>query len=92
MRSVKCEHKDFVAQVDVQRIIDQGSIVFNAEIKVRCSQCGEPFRFLGVGPGWSANGPKVNGDATELRAAIEAQSGSTSPVEDTTVVSMRRLP
>ena len=43
-----CDHPEFHADVAVGRIEDLGR--FLAEVKVHCTKCGEPFRFLGLTP------------------------------------------
>lgn len=65
-----CTHENFAAQVDVNRMMDEGAITgFLAEIHVTCADCGEPFGWRGVRCGISVHGPPMrNADATELRA------------------------
>lgn len=64
----KCEHKEFAAQVAVNRIEDTGR--FSADIRIQCVECGEPFRFLGLPCGVDPNGAAVSVDGTEARLAI----------------------
>lgn len=66
-----CAHKDFVARVAVNRLEDTGC--FAADIRVRCAECEEPFRFLGLSPGVDFERPTVSIDGLELRCPIEPQ-------------------
>lgn len=66
--NMKCKHEDFDATVDVFRLTDSGR--FNAEIRIRCKQCGEKFRFLGLPAGVDLDGAAVSPDGTEMRVAI----------------------
>lgn len=66
-----CEHKVFGAYVAVNRLLDTGR--FAADIRIECSECHEPFRFLGLGAGLSPYEPTVSIDGLELRAPIEPQ-------------------
>lgn len=38
-----CEHENFAATVDVNRIIDKHAFI--ADIRIKCADCGEPFTF-----------------------------------------------
>lgn len=60
---MKCDHEEFEAKVDVNRLTDSGR--FMADIRIKCKQCGEPFRFLGL-----PCGVAVSADGTEARIAI----------------------
>ena len=66
-----CEHPDFIANVAVNRFPETGR--FSADVKVECSACHEPFRFLGVPGGLSWEVPRVSIDGCELRAPIEPE-------------------
>lgn len=44
-----CAHEDFATEVRVGRMLDTGKFI--AEIHIHCTQCHEPFRFLGVSAG-----------------------------------------
>lgn len=77
-----CPHPDFAAFVRVDRIVsyeDEGKAdapakAFSADIRIHCSVCEEPFRFIGVGTvGLVWDGPATNVTGTELRAPIEPQ-------------------
>lgn len=69
-----CKHMNFKADVCVARLSDRegGPIIgYTADIRVKCADCGLPFRFSGVLPGSHPVEPRVSVDATELRAPIE---------------------
>jgi hypothetical protein len=70
-----CEHKDFEANVTVFRLEDTGR--FTADVRIRCKECSEPFRFLGIQAGVSPYEPCVSIDGLELRAPIEPQGTPT---------------
>lgn len=63
-----CEHKNFDAEVDVTRLEDSGR--FQADVRIRCRDCGKPFRFIGLPAGLDLNGAATSVDATEGRFAI----------------------
>jgi hypothetical protein len=65
---MKCQHENFYCHCKVNRLSDSGR--FNADITIKCDQCGEPFRFLGLPAGLDLNGAAVSVDGTELRVAI----------------------
>jgi hypothetical protein len=67
---MKCEHKNFHANVMVNRIEDIGR--FTADITIRCIDCNLPFEFVGVDEcGLSYEHPTVNPSAQELRVPIK---------------------
>lgn len=73
-----CEHENFVANVQVHRVTDEGKIQvigFNADIRIECLECGKQFEFVGVEPGVSPFGPKCSIDSTELRVPIKPATG-----------------
>lgn len=65
---MKCEHHNFSAQVNVNRLEESGR--FNADVRIQCAECGEPFRFLGLPAGIDLNGAAVSVCGTEARLAI----------------------
>lgn len=69
-----CQHEHFEAQVNVNRIEDEGQPRrYAADVTVWCADCRQPFRFLGVRAGLSFEHPTVNVDGTELSAPIEPE-------------------
>ena len=71
---MSCQHEQFSADVSAHRIVDPDKpILFRADVKVRCVQCGEPFRFLGLDAGLNFERPTVSVDGLELNAPIEPE-------------------
>lgn len=69
-----CDHEDFLIEGNIGRLShDKGGPItsYTADIKIKCTQCGLPFRFIGLAAGNHHSEPRVNIDATELRAPIE---------------------
>jgi hypothetical protein len=63
-----CEHKDFAANVAVNRMEDSGR--FMADVTVRCKDCDLPFQFFGFPIGLDFDGVTISPDATEVRLPI----------------------
>lgn len=63
-----CKHESFEAKVDVNRLTDSGR--FQADVRIRCVDCGVHFRFLGLPCGLDLDGAAVSADAQEARLAI----------------------
>jgi hypothetical protein len=63
-----CAHRDFASLVIVNRLEDQKA--FNAEVSIKCSECGTPFRFLGLHAGLDLSGARVSVDGLEANLAI----------------------
>ena len=66
-----CEHTSFFGEFKVARFEDTGG--FSAAITIKCTQCGELFRFLGLPSGFSFERPMVSIDGLELNVPIEPQ-------------------
>jgi len=66
-----CPHEQFLAVVHVARLLDSGKFV--AEVRVRCVNCEEPFRFIGLPAGLRFDGPTVSIDGLVLHAPIEPE-------------------
>jgi hypothetical protein len=66
-----CNHVEFEAKCEINRIVDTGT--FAVDVQVRCAHCRELFRFLGTPPGISYFRPMVSVTGTELRAPIEPE-------------------
>lgn len=75
----ECQHKDFIANVAVQRLEDIGR--FQADVRITCSECGIPFRFIGLPSGLDLNGASTSADATEARLAIAPKGEVVSVLE-----------
>ncbi|GAB3156366.1 hypothetical protein GCM10027258_62690 [Amycolatopsis stemonae] len=72
-----CPHTVFIGDVQVGRLTetDDGPVIaFSADIKIKCAQCDEPFRFMGLPAGILRSRPAVSIDETELRAPIRPAS------------------
>lgn len=67
----QCMHEQFHVHANIIRLEDAGKYI--AEIRVKCEQCDEPFRFLGVPAGLLNERPSCNVDGLELHAPIEPQ-------------------
>lgn len=63
-----CKHEAFGVHADVTFLEDRKC--WFADIKIGCTQCGEPFKFLGVPAGLSFIAPRASITADELRAPI----------------------
>ena len=76
-----CPHLDFLAEVDVTRLQDTSgedgvTIAYTTSITVICSECGEPFVWMGLPMGDLAGEPAVSVDGRELRAPIRPASAA----------------
>lgn len=72
-----CPHEDFVANVAVNRLcsVEAGPVdAYSADVTVRCADCDEPFRWIGVPAGLMPSRPMVSVDETELRAPLRPAS------------------
>lgn len=72
-----CPHEDFDADVDINRLTgDDGVTVisYSADIRVRCTACDEPFRWVGVPAGMSPARPMCSADEMELHAPLRSAS------------------
>lgn len=71
-----CPHADFHADVDITPLADDADTVigYTAAIQVRCSGCGEAFRWNGVQAGMSQTGPRCSVDETVLHAPMRPAS------------------
>jgi hypothetical protein len=64
-----CEHKNFGTDVNIFNLEDSNS--FNAEIRITCLDCHQPFKFIGVPMGLNIVGPPtMSPDQIELRVSI----------------------
>lgn len=73
-----CEHPEFVARVDVDRIThgddDPTIIAFGATLTINCVACNEVFRFIGMDAGLLPNRPMCSVDESEARLPIRPAS------------------
>ena len=64
-----CQHMGFHANVDVNRLEDSGR--FMADVRINCTDCGEPFHFGGFDlRGLDLDKPSVSVCATEAHLPI----------------------
>lgn len=68
-----CEHKNFTANVDVNRLIDSGAFI--ADIRIKCADCGEPFTFP-LPVGLSCSEVRTSWNEQELRVPLKPSSQS----------------
>ncbi len=73
-----CKHRNFRSDVAVNRIIEGDSIVFNADIRIKCVDCGLPFEFTGIPWGVDVRSPHVSIDKMEARLPISPTDHSQS--------------
>ena len=75
-----CPHEAFEAFVEVNRVLADGAdpdaapTAFVAEVAVRCAQCEEPFRWVGVPAGLSGANPTCATDGLILNAPLRPAS------------------
>lgn len=68
-----CSHRTFDARVEINRLsTDEGDQIngYQADLRIWCQGCGQPFVFLGVPSGASTFHPCASPDGQELRAPI----------------------
>ena len=85
---MNCEHNDFFATVNVGRIQrGEGGPVYrySADVRIVCTQCGVPMRFIGLPAGVDLNGAAVSIDGTEARLAIAPKGEVITPMDDDAV-------
>jgi hypothetical protein len=71
---MRCQHFKFEARVDVGRLSekDGGPVTgYTADVRIKCAECGLPFRFIGAPFGYSRTEPMLSVDGLEMRAPIE---------------------
>ena len=83
MKIVECQHESFECDVTVNRIEDVRR--FMADVRVKCVQCGIPFRFIGLPAGMDYNSPCVSVDGCEGRFPIHPKGDSLSELEGTPI-------
>jgi hypothetical protein len=69
-----CKHENFQCEARIGRLSHEegGPITgYTAEIRVKCTECGLPFRFIGLAAGSHYASPTVSIDGEELHAPIE---------------------
>lgn len=74
-----CAHMEFQCEVRVGRIEDVGRFV--AEVRINCIECGIPFQFMGIEPGFNYEGPTVSLDGFEANLPIHPQGVRPNPLQ-----------
>lgn len=69
---MNCEHEEFDAHVEVNRLEDIGA--FAADVTIRCRQCQTPFQFLGLPQGIGFTVATCSADSLEARLPIAPRS------------------
>ena len=54
---------------------------FMAELRIFCGDCGKPFQFLGLEPGFDTQGARVSIDGLEASIAISPEGALPSPLQ-----------
>jgi hypothetical protein len=70
----KCPHLNFKGDFKIARLTktEGGPVIgYAADVRIKCDQCGLPFRWMGLDAGIHPQQPRVSVDALELRAPIE---------------------
>lgn len=75
---MNCAHHNFECDCKVARMEDSSR--FMLEVKVRCTECGKPFQFLGLQPGLDFEGARVSVDGLELNVGISPEGARPSPL------------
>lgn len=79
-----CLHTNFAASVAVGRLTlkDGGPVTgYVAEIRVKCADCGKPFQFLGLDPGYDNQGARVSLDGLEANIALAPEGERPNPLQ-----------
>lgn len=63
-----CQHENFAVNVEVTRMEDKE--LFAADVTIKCADCQQPFKFLGLPCGLDLQGATTSVDQTEARLAI----------------------
>ena len=74
-----CKHMNFEADVQVDHIEDQFRFV--AAIQIRCRDCGTPFQFMGLKPGFDFDGATVSLDGLEANIGIHPRGARPNPMQ-----------
>ena len=76
---MSCKHHNFDAKVGVARLEDTGRFI--AEIRIHCTDCNQPFQFLGLEPGLDTDGARVSIDGLKANIAICPQGAKPNPMQ-----------
>lgn len=97
MSAAACQHLDFDAHVNVTRItkVEGGPVErYQADVRIHCTACKTPFRFLGLPAGLDLLGAAVSVDGEEARLSLAPRGEVLAPLDPGAVsgFTMRRLP
>ena len=71
-----CHHSKIGSEIQIRQVDDKRW----AEIRLVCSSCREPFRFVGIRPGANSDWPTTSPDGEVGRLPIEIASGAPSRI------------
>lgn len=74
-----CKHKEFAANINVNRIEDIGRFV--AEVRIHCVACKVEFCFDGIRAGFNYNEPTVSLDGLEASLPIYPKGNKPNPFQ-----------
>jgi hypothetical protein len=74
-----CKHMNFSAKVAVARIENIGRFV--AEVEIHCVDCGTPFQFMGIAPGFNFEAPTVRLDGLQADLPICPKGQQPNPFQ-----------
>lgn len=74
-----CEHKAFKCTCTTNRIEDIGAFVL--DVTIECTQCGEPFQFLGLPAGLNFNSPTISIDGLTVHLPVLPNWQKESPLQ-----------
>jgi hypothetical protein len=75
----RCQHEQFTCESNVFRTNEKEGMPvshFAVEFKLKCSECGQPFRFRCTRLGLNFDEPTVSVDGEELRISVHPADGS----------------
>lgn len=70
---MNCIHENFYCHCEVARCTDNDVNVileYRLDVRVKCTQCGQEFEFMGLPRGYDPSFPTVSADGLELRQPI----------------------
>lgn len=70
-----CKHQNFRANVKVGRLTESESsdtvVAFVAEVNIRCTECDQPFEFVGIPMGFAHFEPRCSIDGLTANMPIK---------------------
>ncbi len=80
-----CDHEQFAATVDINRVIMKNRVRFNADLRIECGVCGVSFRFIGLPHGLDLNGAAVSIDGEEAHLCIAPEGEVITAIDEAEV-------